>query len=492
MKLALLIAFLLLAGGAAPAGAQPLRPFPDWALWLGGGWLGDDASRLPDLSLPSPATAESHALDDLTCDLFEVPPGGHFFQLGGDYSLLLRERRPDQSQDYLRHGQMLSWSWRRGPRWMALRLRKDTTDLRQRNVHSDDDRLEADRNGDAWRLAAGRRYGRWDVQLSAGRGRGWEGSVAIGRRGRHGCWQVSGGIDRPDWYAEQTFEGNRFGFPFPLRRERLSVRLAPANWRLPRTELLREVIKGEPDRGSGDFNQPFGQRQRGELRWDNLPCNALLVLSCESGLFDLKMFADGETYLDLPELDFRTLRAVAASPPGPLGLRLILGAEQHQLAADEGWLEPWPFTFWDVFTNNRYRLTDLNYRLDIWSAGLSRRFGHLDLTLTHGWLDGGGDFHYEERVPIVWPFLFTWEPHHKHLSRPAGSILRLDLAGNWPLSETLSLRGAVTQVVPLGAGEDGGGSGDQPPPPPPPGDGDYGGSTYGGLRVRLAVAWSLP
>jgi hypothetical protein len=452
-------------------------------------------------------------------DAGSVVPEGHLLQLGGDFALLLHERRPESSQDYRRHSQLLRWSWRRGSRWLSLLLRQDTTDLQQRNFHTDNDQLEADRQGDAWRLGGGFRRGQWQTQVSVGHSRDWEASMSLGRRGWPADWQISAGVDRPFWVADQSFQGNRYRFPFPYRRERLTLRIAPHATMWPHLRLIREVAKGEPDRGSGDWNQFFARRHRGELVWRALPSDALFLVSWEQGYCELQMYADEQVYLRLGETDFQALRAVVVSPTGPLNLRLVVGLEERTINASSGWLEPWPFSFWDVFQNTRYRLDELDCRLGGLTLGLSRTFGQatvseggpctspgrqvpppatvrapghrFDVTLSHTWLAGSGDFRWEERIPIIWPFLFTWEPQHRSLALPATRLLRLDLAARWSLSRTWGLRTEVSQhlVLPGGA-DDVEPSGQPPAPPSPEAEGDT--HVFGGFRGALAVEWFFP
>ncbi|MFH1843304.1 MAG: hypothetical protein ABIF77_08840 [bacterium] len=507
IRLVLALLFVLV-GGSGPAWAQTLRPFLEWQEGLGGSWLVDDS----DTTVPS----------------------GWRIRVHSDLTLLLRERAADRVQDYRWDQQRLSCSWRSGDRWLAGSFQRDATTVRLDNVHTENDHLQADRDGTGWRLAAGRQSGPWTLQLGVGRSRDWEGDVSVGRSGRAGRWLLQAGCDRQEWIADQDFEGLQYRLLFPVRRERLEFRYDPhaaghvsahASGRAsahastqvsthassdtrrpfaPAIRLLREVLKGEPDQSDGDYNRPFARRHRGELFWDRLPGGATFALAWEQGSGELRMFADEQKYLELDGLDFRILRAEAFSPPGPLDLRLGLSLEEQTFAADDGFFEPWPFSFWDVFSNLRYRIVDMNYRLGSVGVNLRRTFGRrepmavpaeqqqpgswLTTTLGFHWLSGGGDVHWEERVAVLWPFLFAWEPHHERLDLAASYLLRLDLQGELVLSDSWRLNGEVMQLVPLTRGEGDCGCGPSPGPAPLPDTGD-GTATYGGLRVTLALEW---
>ncbi len=62
-----------------------------------------------------------------------------------------------------------------------------------------------------------------------------------------------------------------------------------------------------------------------------------------------------------------------------------------------------------IFTNDRYGIDHLSYRLQVWSAGLGREFrlgprNRLDLSLNHLWLAGGGMLDWKKRVWTMPPF----------------------------------------------------------------------------------------
>jgi hypothetical protein len=501
-----LLLLLLVAGGASPTRGQDLRHFPAWESWLAGSIPAEpawDLSAEPaTLASPFLGAQRSLAVPPLG------PPEGRAIFATGELALLLRERRPEREHEYRRTDLSCGYRWRQRTRWAWLRLRGEGVLLRQRNVYTDDDRMRAERDGDGWQVGVGRQWRAWSVQLSGGRQRSWEGGLAIAHTGRWGSAVVSGCLNRPDWYLDQAFADRRYRFLFPYRRERLVAVIAPrAHW-LPRLSGLREVAKGEPDRSSGDYNTLYLLRHGVGIAWPHLPGGAALAASWEEGRLDLRMVADGALYARLSELDLRHFGLGARSPVGPLGLQLVGEARRHRAEADDGFFEPWPFYFWDVFENNRYELQALDYRLDLWAIGLTRRFGvapatagsgpgaspanSLRITVQHGWLSGGGEVRWRERVPMLWPFLFRWEPHDKPLELPATRILQVEAAADLRLARPLALHVEVLQIVPLSGADESAPEGGGPEPGEPAAGQVARSWTYGGLRTKVGLEWRLP
>ena len=330
------------------------------------------------------------------------------------------------------------------------------------------------------------RRGAWRARLFCGYAGGLEGGGGLEWDGPRWAVRLLAGMEILDWEIDQAFSSRRYLFSFPLRREYLSLSALPGSAqraRLPSLTYRREVLVGR-ERGSGDWNDAFVLQQGAELRWPARG-DARLRGSYGSGRLSVGMYADETRYLSLPRLRYRhhdlDFRLFARRGPGELWLGV---EEAYLLSEGDPWFEPWPFSFWLVFKNTRYRLEALDYRLTIWSLGYAREFSgarwNMRARLRHLWCVGGGAVIGKERVQVFPPFFFDWEARREVLALPAISMLRLDMEGGIALSRRLRLRWGITQLAPLRKIKSAGKPGPAMAPEPS-------GYTYGGLRARLGL-----
>ncbi|MCP4550001.1 MAG: hypothetical protein GY835_26380 [bacterium] len=466
------LCLLLTFGGTGPCFGLSLRFFPSWEQLLV-----EDITRATDSgALPRELFAPGfERLSRLRVDT--------------DLDLLLRSRKADELHDYRSYGKRLYLLHARRHAWISLVASRNCTELRQRNTYSDDDRLVGDRNGDGLHLTAGLKRGRWALQLGLGRTRAWNGTASLVRVTGRGLLVLDAGSVSHDWRLEQAFLGKRFRFDFPLRGERLAFgfRSAAKGW--PSLTLRREVTYCNLERAGGDFNRIFAKRYGGNLDWRLPVLDAQLAATLDHGYLGLNMFADGNRYLRLDRLDLHT-HTLELRLPLPQRTRLLLGQGERVAHVDDGLVKLWPFTFWDIFTNSRYDLDELHYRLLTWSVGAARTFdlpgdGRLTCELRHQWLAGGGHVDWKERVMIVWPHIFGYEYHRATLPLPATRLLRLDLTAQLPLPSDWVIEVGLRQLAPLdNLGSSG--DGEENPSVPPPAEGDES-FVFGGIEFRLGV-----
>ena len=467
-----------------------------------GGWGGARAVCSP--ALPSVASwlLGPVAGDGGVCNrdpfAWSPPPSGHRLRLQGDFELLLRERHPQRQHEYRREAARLGWSWRRGDRWLTAGLRRDATVLANRQAHTDDDELDARRLGDGWELGGGLRRGPWVAEGAVGRTHDWEGTATLAWLGRPGRVTVHAALLRPRWLIDQAFLDRRYRFDLPLRRERLALAVLPTGHWWPRAELLREVAIGEPDRTDGDYNELYVIQHGARLLWSPWSGGGDLAAGWTDGRLELEMFADGAPYLNLEAMDFHGAHLAGRSPAGPLNLCLLAGFEEWRATAHEGYLEPYPFLFWEVFRNNKFALQELDYRLAVTWLGVGRSFQarrssrwRVDLAAEYGWLAGGGVLAWKERVPVVWPLLYRWEDHRRDIPRPADGLLRVNIGVGWSLAPRWRLQASVRQLIPLvhGGEDDGGGGDDGGDPLPGPSPAETASFVFGGFRAQVALEW---
>ncbi|MBN2170995.1 MAG: hypothetical protein JW819_06735 [Candidatus Krumholzibacteriota bacterium] len=473
MRRALLL-LILAAGAALPARGEGLRPLLPWETWLLGG--------------PAPGAG----LMDVECAgrLLDGPAASFArVRVGAGLDLPWRAHEPGTLADYRSHVQSASLLTARGGAWLAASARQARSELRQRRAYTDDDRAAGDLDADAVSLAGGIARRGWGLRLAAHRARGWGGSAALLGDTPRGLVTAEAGVERAAWRLDQAIEGFHYVFDFPFRREALALAFAPADARLPALSLRREVTAGEPDESTGDYEDLYARRHGLRASW---PGGADTAGACarapgvdrggtraavndgplrldahaDWGYVDLGLYADGDAYLRLSDLHFRAhgLELSARLPRPADRWSLLAGVEEWNARVDGGFFEPWPFSFWTVFSSPRYEIDDLRYRLLVWTVGAGRRLAgrrwRADLALRHHWLAGGGSLDWKERVWTLYPWFFRWDHHRSDLPLPALTLIQLDVSGSVAVAGRWRLRAALRQMAPLrvpGGGEGGGG-----------------------------------
>ena len=109
----------------------------------------------------------------------------------------------------------------------------------------------------------------------------------------------------------------------------------------------------------------------------------------------------------------------------------------------------------------------------------------LDLAVTHGWVSSGGDAGWRERVWLLWPFFFDYDPQQKEMPGLERNLLRLQTDLAWRINPAWRLVCRAQQLVPLIMESEE--SGSTLPAPTLP-EADY---TYGGLTVSLYLIGSI-
>lgn len=495
MRRALLI-LILAAGAALPARGEGLRPLLPWEAWLLGG--------------PAPGAG----LMDVECAarLLEGPAAGFArVRLEAGLDLPWRGHEPGTLADYRAYGRSVSLLTARHGAWLAASARQARSELRQRRAYTDDDRAAADLDADAVALAAGFARRGWGLRLAAHRARDWGGSAALLAAAPQGVLAAEAGVERAAWRLDQAFEGFQYVFDFPFRREALSLSFAPTDARLPALALRREVTKGEPETDTGDYEEFYVRRHglraswtRGEAaprggRAGRSRARAAggggplrLAAHADWGHVDLGLYADGDAYLRLSDLHFRAhgLELSARLPRAAAHWHLLTGVEEWNARVDGGFFEPWPFSFWTVFSSPRYEIDDLHYRLLIWTTGAGRRLEgrrwEADIQLRHHWLAGGGFLDWKERIWTLYPWFYRWQHHRSDLPLPALTLIQLDVSGAVRLAGGWRLRAALRQMAPLRVPGGGGGAGGGP----------AGEAVerfrYGGFQGRVAIERDFP
>lgn len=385
---------------------------------------------------------------------------------------------------------------RAGPGWIGARFGSDHLTVIQNEVHGEEDALDGGRDVSRWAAALAWRDEVGEARFLAGRSGGAGGPEIAGelRRDRIGplldvrarAWRQRSTLD-----LRQTFHGTSFFFPFEYHDDVGELELAVRPLRTLRVGLRgkRQQVVGEkpdPDR----WNLIFVDRWRGELRVERLAAPRIdAVASLDRSDVGMAMALDGTRYAQVDDLVL-TLRSVE------LGwryrsVRLAAGRDDWRMkSGPESWFDVWPFTVWDIFLAQRYRLesADHDWNVDYVRLTWTRPAGPLLLGFDgrfEWWGDDGALF-WKKRVPVLPPFFFEFDHKSTALDwrfthgaqadvwvgwRPAGSgwFVRLDAqaAGPW--------------------GNDGRG-GEGPDTPDPPG-GDSGGDELhrGGLRFRLST-----
>ncbi len=489
IRAAWLLLFLL-AGQVRGVAAEPVRSVLDCKGWLTGTTL---SHRGPTGDLLGIDLAEDGELATV--------PAGHLFTLQGNLGLLLRERKVSREREVRNQGSQMAWSYRRGSRWLGASFSYQDVLVRMRNVHTDDDFLLAERNTSSWRVGAGAEYGPWEIRAAAGRSLKGEFSAGVARDVAGTRLFLGAQLDRSRWIADQSFAQRRYVFQFPLRRETWLFTCLPSADRLPKFRAWRQLLVSESNEAGGDYNLLYRSGYGAEVFWRPGWKDAVLEASGFAGDLNLKMLADDKVYLQLDGARSRAGWIRMVTPAGPWGLRLSTGAEKFTLDADSGRFKSWPFVFWDVFDPDLMVLDRFHYRMEIVWLGLSRRFefmnrdivgktgstastASLDLSVSHGWVRGGGDVYWRDRNWVLWPFVFDFDGNREDLSGLDGNLLRLQTNLAWQIASTWRVACRAEQLVPLVSKSSETGTGQVTPTKPDP---EY---NYGGLTLSLRLEWS--
>ncbi|MAF26820.1 MAG: hypothetical protein QF819_06785 [Gemmatimonadota bacterium] len=417
---------------------------------------------------------------------------------GYAHHLLYRSTEGDTRHHYATTGVWGMVLARGGPRlWFGARASGDRVTILQREVHGPDDALDGRRPVEHISMAWAARRGRWEARGLLGGAGGTECALEV-----RGAWGALERVEARAWLARtetrlsQRVSGSLFRFPVRLRDEvgeaHLGLRPILGVLRVEASARRRRVAGERTDPET--WNLPFIAVDRLSARLSAVRGPQVdLRASREVASVDLAMASGGTRYLDAGgvETDRRTVEA--GWRPGSR-LRVSGGVDRWRVRGGRGFAEIWPFSVWEIFRSTRYRLVSVDAH---WEAIYAR----VEWS-THAWrslrlrIDGRfekwkdhGRVAWEERVPVVYPFYFTYEAHEAEFDTHAPWGAQLDLELTW--SPRPGWTGALhaRSVAPLGDDRP---EADAPPgppgPPPPPSPPSEKKRILGGLSLAASVA----
>ncbi len=451
------------------------------------------------------------------------PPS--YVSLESEYWDIYHEQRSDKLHDYDQNIQRLRAVVQSGIYLAGFEIGRSSLRIKQDNVYTDADRMRGQAEITGGRVLLGTSrierdlfIGISEIQFIGRLGyqKGFAGDIeTLFGWGNRVELHLRAETFRGDVDISEDINGIRIPVFFPLRTDRVYGRLegiASNSFRI-RVVGSFENTQGEGEVRQGFENKPRFQQYRvgGWLdyhlerfdRFQNVPRlsrsggwmpGIRLSALYRAGNGDLDMYFKNIRYLRLDGL--RTLDSTIRLDIVPFRPLSLFGGWQRMRVQHDGnsFFDVWPFVVWDVFTAKRYRLGEMDAKLDAWFVGLGVLAEwdliEIDITGRFEWWNDYGAVDLLERVDVLFPFFFTYEKTENDLDVPLRYAIQINPSALLRVTPRLGLRFSGRIAVPFGkepgetAPPDPGG---EPPPPALPEDG----STHGGILGRIELIVSL-
>jgi hypothetical protein len=436
------------------------------------------------------------------------------------------ERRGTRLHDYHQNAGLVTAIYRRHAAWLGAAGWRDDLSLEQDNVYTDADRMTGTAYDAGGKAIAGYTFNgglplaltRVDAVGAAGSNGEFLADLEMGLAWNRAVevlltWETFAN----ELEIDQEIEGTTFPFHFPFETDRWFGRVEIHS---PSTYCIRLTGLYETNSGEGDVVQGFENRlwvRRAGMGgtvdyklkpWYRLDIVPRLTDSSAPGPgvrlrvdytdidSDLEMRYNDVRYLHLDGLE--GANALARLDVVPLRwLSLFGGWERLQFEHHgDSFFDVWPFTIWDVFSAKRYRLDDMETRLDTWFVGSAGRFERErftgELSGRFEWWDSEMELDWLERIDVLFPFFFRYERHSESPDLDTEYALQIDAKLEWRFWSS-AVRFTARATIPFEEEEQAAGGA----PTPPPGSGGGGGSSsgddssHGGLlgTVELVIGY---
>ncbi|UCH85179.1 MAG: hypothetical protein JSW50_05685 [Candidatus Latescibacterota bacterium] len=437
-----------------------------------------DAVEIPFTQLffgvPTPSTIE---------DALVYP--NSYLSLQAGYWDIYHERAPDKLHDYHQNLQRMKAVWQRGRGLIGFELNRSSLNLRQENVHTDSDQMDGTGEIQGGRLLVGSSRLQGDYiagiktcQLVAAAG--WRdefsGEIeALVGWGRLAEIRLRAETRSSSIKIHQAVNGYRFPFYFPFRTDRFYAHFESEPIRSIRARLwgIAERSHGEGDAQKGFENRPRVDRHGAGFRLDYRlerhhrwqinprlerqggPFPGLRMTAFHHlGDINLNMFFNGTRYLRLDDL--QTQNTMVRLDVVPVRWLTVFGGWQRTQIqhAGDSFFDIWPFVIWDVFLAKRYRLGDMDAKLDAYFIGLGTLVEtgvfEIDLSGRFEFWDDAGALDLLERVDVIYPFFFEYEKTEKDVDINQRYAIQLDPSVLFRPSFSWGLRVTGRITVPFG------------------------------------------
>jgi hypothetical protein len=356
----------------------------------------------------------------------ESLPAGGFARLELDAHDFYRSRRGTERQIYQTWRARALGLARTGPGWIGVQTEAGDLDILQREVHGRDDALDGGRH-DRWVAAAfAARHGGWEARGLLAPSERPEGAIEV--RGSGGPFRRILGrawLRRSSLDFAQRIEGTTFFFPFDYRDECAEAEaevqpLADHGFTFRGSHKTLVGTKTYPDQHNLLYVDRWSGE--GEIRRERGPRADVRAL-LERSEINLAMTVNGIRYLEARDLVLARRGAEIGWSPFARA-RLAGGVERWTLRSRHpSYAEIWPFSVWDVFSSTRYRLVAIDKTWQITYVRLTwqsppDRLLELGVDGRFEWWRDDGALLWKERVPVVYPFFFTYEEHETSLDWP--------------------------------------------------------------------------
>lgn len=447
------------------------------------------------------------------------PPS--YLSISSNYWDIYHESRGASLHNYDSFDSRIRAVLRRHSRMFGFELTQALLTLEQKNAYTDSDRMNGSRDVIGARALFGfephaarlpLRLERLRAAGSAGWGEGFSGDCEVEFEWPWLYTWVRAETFGNKIVVEEAMNGYLFPFHFPFRTDRFSGR---AEVRLPRK--LRLAVDGGVETSHGEGKEVKGFENRvwnrrltfgGALDLGLAREHAMhLVPRFEAaqhppgfrisflrhvGNGDVGMYFRGTRYLHLQDMnnydtifrcDVLVHRAVS----------VFGGWERLRFKHDgDSFADVWPFTVWDVFLAKRYRLDDLDVRLDtsFLGAGVLAGRGRVELETTgrFEWWRDNGYFDWLERFGTPYLGIFRYQRHTVTTNLRPLYAVQMDVALGFRVTGRSSVRFSGRALVPFGdEPDDGGGSGGGTPPPPGTTEEEEKHKVHGGLLASLEI-----
>jgi hypothetical protein len=372
---------------------------------------------------------------------------------------------------------------RQNSRQIGLEIGRTLLSLEQQNVYTNADLLDGKRDVFHGKILVGY-IPSWNGYPLGLRGfqlagsAGWENGLAGDVEGNFLWPQLSLRV-RAETAGnrielEQTINGFRFPFHFPFRTDRFSGHTVLS---LPRDLRLSvwggiETCHGKGEEVKGFENRLWNRRYTFGCSFDHRlrrphplyrvvrlgeaqrPPGFSLSFNHHKSNGDLGMYFNGTRYLHLEDLNsYNTLVRFDVVPLRSVSL--FGGWERIRFKhAGNTFADVWPFTVWDAFVAKRYRLDQLDVRLDTSFLGAGGVIERGRVTLeTCGrfeWWRDAGMFDWLERYGTPYLFIFKYRRHTVTTDLRPKYAVQLDVALEIRATEKLFFRLSGRGTLPFG------------------------------------------